>query len=292
VLLCYMLALVLCHSYPGQGPFFYTLKNQAFPNNGHSGAMIYLPSSFNVTTDPLDIAVFIHGFSNCIENCYRDSADAISCTKGQPKRSTYSLIDQIEKIKFKGMLLLPEVAYDQRSSNPGNFANKGVWANFITELFESARDVLGTKTIQNIRQMGIFSHSGAYLVTADISSIGGNTKILQIVLLDSLYGSIPTYDSYIKNSIPNMGPSPTGLRFANVYTDHGGTFDNSIAEARYAQNLFNSSSKSGEFIWDNTYGVLPDGDFGKYACIFKRTETSHDGVPKEFFGKFLAAWST
>ncbi len=80
---------------------------QAFPDSGHPGALVYLPSFFNVTSarngepvhtnvsdnmsvralsGPLHVVVYFHGFYNCIENIVRPPSNATNCTPGAPTR--------------------------------------------------------------------------------------------------------------------------------------------------------------------------------------------------------------
>ena len=55
----------------GAGPpllnssYIFTLKNQGF--DGHPGALVYVPSTFDVkTSEKIQLTVYIHGYSNCI----------------------------------------------------------------------------------------------------------------------------------------------------------------------------------------------------------------------------------
>jgi hypothetical protein len=77
-------------------------------------ALLYVSSHF-VKGGDLNIVVFLHGWylstfdceitrlltsrSNCVANCVRARNDNSNCTPGQPKRSAYGIIDQLENSK-------------------------------------------------------------------------------------------------------------------------------------------------------------------------------------------------
>src|SRR4051812_17790288 len=54
------------------GTFSLTLDAGAFAlTTSHASALVYLPSDFRPTA-PLALIVYLHGFSNCVENVVRE----------------------------------------------------------------------------------------------------------------------------------------------------------------------------------------------------------------------------
>jgi len=277
------------------GTYVYeNMRFQAFPASGKPGALVYFPSSFSTSKDPLNFAVFIHGFHNCVENCVLPVGQGQNCSVGGPARSSYSLIKQIEAAQTPSILLVPEVEYDMASSNPGLFGTKAGWHNFMTELLGlMVEDELIPATwgsVDAINRMTIFSHSGAYQATALIATIGNVSAVREVVLLDSLYGNIDDFNSWIEEAADNVefGTNSTlQRRYANVYTDNGGTYDNSVQQANVTTSLLLSLNQSQLLLTDNTYDTLPAADYLEFPVIFKRSELAHDGVPTYYFQQFL-----
>jgi len=286
-----LLSLAQAQPYPGKGPFLFNLKHQAFPSSGKPGALLYVPTHYQPTGE-FDVVVFIHGFHNCIQNCVRDLGKAISCTSGQPARSTYGIISQLEKSQVRGILLAVEVAYDQASSNPGIFTQEGTWKDFIVEFLSASKPHIGDRTLAQIRRLVIFSHSGAYQITGAIGTqkSSADTKLRQIVLLDSLYGSFNNFDTFISSHVNVIGNSSSQYQYTNVWTDHGGTNVNSMQQAIRIEKLMKTNNKFAQFFWDNTTSTLPPTIYTKYPIIFKHSALTHDQVPTYYFQQLLNGW--
>jgi len=216
-------------------------------------------------------------------------AQGTNCSVGQPKRGSYALIDQLEATGAPVMLLLPEVAYDQASSAAGLFSRPGGWYNFLEELLsESLAPILGERHVSDIGRIVVFSHSGAYLVTGYIATIGNVSQVREVVLFDSLYGAFQMFDQFVKNHLAQLGNQPTQYRFSNVYTDHGGTYNNSLNMEVQVAKWLKAAGKSSYLLFDNTYSTLPPAAY-LTPVIFKRSMLAHDSVPTYYFKQFVTA---
>jgi len=285
-------------SYPGQGPYLYKMKTQAFPKDGHPGALVYVPSSYNVSSgwEPLNLVVYVHGWRNCISNCVLDVGQGTNCTAGQPARNSYSLIKQIEAAQIPALLLLPEVKYDEPNSDPGQLGDAGGWYDFMAELLSLlvSDKILppSMEDVASINRIVVFSHSGAYDVTAAIASVGGVAQVKGIVMLDSLYADFDQFNTWIAQNAANNSfgtTNSTEYMWGNVYTDHGGTYDNSVVQANTTLTFLEASSQQSLMLWDNTYSTLPASDYTTFPIIFKRSELAHDDVPVYYIQQFIQA---
>jgi len=274
------------------------MKTQAFPDSPEAGALVYVPSHYNVSSglEPLNFAVYVHGFHNCISNCVLLAGSGTNCSVGQPARMSYSLIAQIEAAQIPALLLLPEVEYDMASSNPGQFGTAGGWYDFMSELLLllTADNIIpdSMSDVSSINRMAVFSHSGAYDVTASIATIGGVPQVREVVLLDSLYADFDQFNAWIAQNVRNESfgtDSAAQYIWGNVYTDHGGTYDNSLTQANVTLAVLAASNESELMLFDNTYDTLPALDYKTYPVIFKRSELAHDDVPVYYFQQFIQA---
>jgi len=280
---------LLC-SYPGKGPFLFSnMQYQAFPNSGKPGALLYIPSilSSQPSINDLNIVVFIHGWSNCVANCVLSESDNHNCSVSAPKREAYGIIDQLERSKVPAILLAPEVAYDQQSSSAGEFAKKNRWQLFLNEFLQRSSGYIGKHSLDSIKRILVFSHSGGYNTIASILSDGGVPQTREAFLLDSLYARTSDFDNFITKNIKKFGNGVGLYRYGNVYTDNGGTYSLSIDQAKRAGKWTDNSTKL--YLFDNTYSTLPPTAY-KHPILFKRSALSHNGVPRYYVEKFLEAF--
>lgn len=266
--------------------YLFTLDAQAFPESGHPGALVHLPPGFD-RAQPFGVVVFVHGFENCIANCVE--TDATSCTPGAAPRSAFGLIDQFDRAHVPAVLVLPEVAYDEATGDPGQLGATNGLRAFLDELFSvQMAPIIGAHTVGDLGRVILLSHSGGYRVAAAAATIGGVPQLREVDLLDSLYGSIASYDAFVMEHVAPLQPSPDRYgrwRFGSVYTDTGGTDANNVSMAMRATAWVASPDA---MLWDDTYATLAPADYG-HPLIFKRSELGHDGVVRYYFEQFVRA---
>ena len=283
--------------------FLWTLKYQGFP--GHPGALVYIPALFDYAQPQFSLVVYIHGFYNCIENCVLPTPSGCNCSADSAHRDAYGLLDQFASAASnrsnpraaQSIFVAIEVAYDQASSNPGGWGNPLQFSQFLAELL--GEEYLGAqlgpnKTVaQNVDSLRVFSHSGGYQVAADLWSVGGvPDTVLEIVLLDSLYGSLDTFSDYVQDNLARnrVGAAFNQVKFQSIYTDDGGTAQNNVQMAQGLQQLLAAKNQSSLLLFDQTFQTLTPTQYAQYPLLFKRTDLSHNDVPRYYFEQFLK-WS-
>ena len=253
-----------CAPPPPYKTFTFILQNQGF--TGHPGALVYVPSTFNAQVPNISLVVFIHGFHNCIENVVLPGASGCNCSSDGAYDSAYGLIDSFEAAATAGtaegsavsqsLLVAIEVTYDEASSDPGRWAVPGLFAAFVTELLSSDHigQVIGPRNLSNVNRVRMFSHSGGYNVIGDLATVGGVAAAIELTLLDSLYGDIEAFDSFVQKHIDakSFGVGAAQARFHSVYTDYGGTEGNNRAMAARVQQWLSAANQSGLMYYDDT----------------------------------------
>ena len=253
--------------------YLLTLDAGAFaPTTAHPSALVYVPRNFDATP-PLSIIVFIHGFSNCVENVVRDAGG--ECTPDGGTRAAYSLASQLEASNKNAILLVPEIDYDAQTGNPGALGNNDGFKALLTETLADLAGPLHGATLADVGTVLVVSHSGGYQTAAAIATKGGVPGVVEVDLLDSLYGNLTDFDTWAMA----VG---TGRRFADVYTSGGGTLANSQAMATRAQ----AWVPAAELLDDRTTDTLTDAQYA-HELIFKLSGLTHDGVPAYYFGKLV-----
>jgi hypothetical protein len=225
---------------------------------------------------------YIHGFENCVQNIVGD-ADA-PCTAGAPARSSFGLIQQLERASRNALLVCPEVAFDTRSADPGHLGQAGGFRALLTETFARLRPLLGPLEVERAAVEVVASHSGGYRAAAAMATIGG-VEVAEVWLLDSLYGETTSFDGWVEGRSGDFdGTAPTA-RFADVYTAAGGTLANSQAMATRAHGWF--SAAPGDVVDDRSSATWPDETY-RHGLLFKQSALTHDGVARYYFEHLLA----
>ncbi len=152
----------------------------------------------------LDMIFWFHGWRNNV-----DTAAAF-----------YELTKQFIASKRSAVLVLAETARNAPDSYGGKLENPGDFKALVADVLQGLK---AQKLIpQNCASGHILlgGHSGAYRVMARIIKNGG-MAIDETMLFDALYAETDIFMDWIK--------ADAGHRFINLYTDHGGTEDETKA---------------------------------------------------------------
>ncbi len=258
----------------------FELDAAAFPGSGHPDVVVYLPQHFDATP-PIDIVVFLHGWSNCARNVV-GSLDT-SCTPGAGRRRSYALAAQLEASGKNAILVVPELAYDRASGDPGRLADPGQLQALVDETLGKLAPDLGDLTADDLGRVVVASHSGGYHAAAAIVS-GGGLPVDELYLLDSLYGLDDAFDGWIDGDHELFASAPPVHRFATVYTQGGGTLAESQAMAARAAGWFAAATAA---VHDDRTTSTWTAPAYAHGLLFKRTGLTHDGVPRYYFGRLL-----
>jgi hypothetical protein len=191
------------HQYDGK---LYTAKE----HYNDSTVLIIVPKNLDAKKS-VDLVFWFHGWGNHV-----DSAAV-----------RYELTKQFIESKRNAVLILAETAHDAPDSYGGKLENTGVFKALVNDVLQGlkAKQLIGTKCAAGHILLG--GHSGAYRVMARILK-NGQLPIDEVMLFDALYGETDKYMDWIK--------ADTKHRFINLYTDHGGTFDETKAMVKLVTN--------------------------------------------------------
>lgn len=164
-----------------------------------SSVLIITPEHFNAGNS-VDLIFWFHGWNNNIDTAI----------------IKYGLARQFEQSKINAVLVLAETAKNSPDSYGGKLEYENTFAMLASDVINKlVKEKLISKKSKpgNILLMG---HSGAYRVMAHILD-NGNLPVSEVVLFDALYADT---ESFIKWITAN-----SDHRFINIYTDHGGTLE-------------------------------------------------------------------
>ena len=247
------------------------------PSPDHPNVIVYVPQGFDASA-PIDVVVFVHGFNNCITDVLGD--DNIACTSGGPIRNAYQLATQLEASGKNALLVLPEVAYDQATGNPGALGTAGGFRALLEETLANLPAPLGPLALSQIGKVIVSVHSGGYAAVAPMITMG-DVRTDEVWLFDALYGYTTSFEAWMMSDLASFAQRTR--RFGDVYTSGGGTLANSQAMADAVAMWVDAST----IVDDRTTATWPDATY-QHGMLFKASALSHDDVPRYYFERFLS----
>jgi len=168
-----------------------------------NSVLIIAPKNLDVSKT-IDLVFWFHGWHNNIDNA----------------AAYYELTKQFIASKRNAVLVLPETARDAPDSYGGKLENRGVFRALVVDVMKglTKQHVIPVKCVPGHILLG--GHSGAYRVMAQIIA-NGQINIDEAMLFDSLYGETDKFMTWIK--------ADNSHRFIHLFTNNGGTFDESHA---------------------------------------------------------------
>lgn len=180
----------------------HSYKNQLFTVEEHyadSSVLIFVPKEFK-PSNSTNIVVYFHGWYNNIDS---------ACAQ-------FKLIEQFSESNKNAIFVFPEGPKNSPDSFGGKMEDKDGLKNLVTDVlkFLKKKKIISATNIGDIILAG---HSGAYRAIAYSVDQGGLTKnISDVILFDALYSGTEKFLNWIEKF---------NGKFINIYTDHGGTVE-------------------------------------------------------------------
>ena len=206
---------------------------------------IFIPEGFRVT-DNIDFVVHFHGWNNTVAGTLEQ----------------FNLVQQFCDSGKNAIFIVPEGPHLAPDSFGGKLEDTNGFKLFMTETMEklNASGVL-KKSKAEIGNVILSGHSGGYHVMAGIVDHGG-LPIKEAWLFDALYGNTENFVAWQKRE---------NGRMVNIYTDHGGTKEES-------EKLMASYQTNGvSFVsLEETNSVARE--LAKSKIVFIHSDLKHDEV--------------
>lgn len=184
----------------------YTYSGEFFDPATHysdSTVLVVVPDHLKVKNNRVELVFWFHGWRNSIDSAL----------------NYFHLASQLADSKTNAVLVLVEGAKNAADSYGGKLEQPGVFSRLVEDVImnlQKNKIVVATCNAGNIVLAG---HSGAYRVMAFMLQNGG-IEVKEVLLFDALYSQADKYIDWIKKDSTN--------RFVNLYTDGGGTADESV----------------------------------------------------------------
>lgn len=236
-------------------------KDKSYPAKDHysdSTVAIFIPVGFR-ETGQIDFVVHFHGWNNTVAGTLQ----------------SFKLIEQLVESGRNAVLVVPEGPHNAPDSFGGKLEDEGGFQQFMDEAAATLRRQSTLKqkdfAVGNILLSG---HSGGYRVISAILDRGGLTsKVREVWLFDALYAEI---DKFLAWWDQERG------RLLNIYTDTGGTKDDSEA-------MMELLKRRGTRFLSAEEAKVTVEELRNGRLVFLHTDLGHNDVleKRKTFGLFL-----
>jgi hypothetical protein len=245
------------HPDRANGHYYKTNFFSAAEHYSDSTVAMFIPKGFH-PGKTIDFEVHFHGWGNNVAHAL----------------DHYKLIEQFAAAERNAILIVPQGPYNASDTFDGKLEDTNGFARFMAE----AVNVLQTKAGLHHVKIGsiiLSGHSGGYGVISSILVCGGmNDHIREVWLFDALYGRTEKFASWFSTDKAH--------RFIDIYTDHGGTKDET-------ENLMADLKKKNIPFYFAEEPEATPAQLENNKMIFLHTTNTHDVVMQhnDTFKNFL-----
>ncbi len=228
----------------------HTYQNKIYSASDHysdNTVALFIPKGFR-ETGHLDFVIHFHGWHNTVAGTL----------------AAFGLIEQLVASGKNAVLIVPAGPHNAPDSFGGKLETPDGFKHFMAEVVATLQAHAGfTSNDFTIGRIILSGHSGGYRVIASILDRGGLAKNAdEVWLFDALYGRT---DSFIAWADRTPG------RLLNLYTDHGGTKDES---EKFQTRL---TARGTKFLALEETGLTADA-LQKNLFVFIHTDLGHNDV--------------
>ncbi|MCC7536865.1 MAG: hypothetical protein IT379_11655 [Deltaproteobacteria bacterium] len=160
----------------------------------HPLAVVHATSDVRGDHDVLDVVVVFHGWSSCASNVM--GWHRAPCGR---QGGNLEVARRLDAIGLPLVAIVPQLAFEERTGDPGRFAYRGVFPAFVDEVLERSAPLLGRAPgapRPRVGKLVLAAHSAGYATLAAVLRAGAPESLRAVVLLDSLYGHEDVFASY------------------------------------------------------------------------------------------------
>ena len=176
-----------------------------------SSVIIITPKNF-IAKKKVDMIFWFHGWNNNIDSAL----------------VRYGLSRQFAESGIDAVLVLAETAKDAPDSYGGKLEHQNTFKKLTGDVLQKLVSMNVISARDRVGNVILAGHSGAYRVIANILQ-NGNVPVNEVILFDALYADTDKFLAWLT--------ADGDHRFINLYTNNGGTYDETKAMMQQAKNL-------------------------------------------------------
>ena len=233
------------HPKRSEGHKYKTENYSAAEHYSDSTVAIFIPKDFT-ETGTNDFVVHFHGWRQHLPGVL----------------DHYKPIEQLIESRRNAILIVPPGPKDAPDSFGGKLEDEGGFTRFMTEVLQTLKQKSALKNKDAaIGQIILSGHSGGYQVISSIVDRGGLTDhVKEVWLFDALYAQTDKFLIWFEKG---------NKRFIDLYTDHGGTKQETEAL------MATLKSKNVKFVFGNE-SEMKITELPNTGAIFIHTDLAHD----------------
>ena len=182
-----------------QGHIYNNVLYNTVDHYSDSSVIIITPKNF-VAKKKVDMIFWFHGWGNNIDKAL----------------IAYGLSRQLAEADLNAVLVLAETAKNAPDSYGGKLEQNNTFHKLVKDVLQKLVHMHVISSRDRAANMILAGHSGAYRVMANILQ-NGNVPVNEVILFDALYADTDKFMSWLA--------ADKNHRFINLYTNHGGTYD-------------------------------------------------------------------
>lgn len=160
-------------------------------------ALVHAPTHFDAAK-PLHLVVFLHGWRGCARALAL--AGRVRCRERGATRQGWNLTTLHDAAGTTTLFVVPQLAFNQRSSSPGRFRRPGYARCYIRQILQALTDKgrLRRSARQTFPRLTLVAHSAGYRTAAAWLDQGDVASVVQtVVLLDALYDQPRSFSRWL-----------------------------------------------------------------------------------------------
>jgi hypothetical protein len=173
---------------------------------GKPNLWAYVPAAFRADR-PLRLVFVFHGFSSCIESFVGPTS--LPCKPWDAPRTAADLPAQIERSRTGALVLVPQLAYDERLGDPGVLHEGAALERLTREALEGPlADAIGARRLDDVERVAMIAVSGGY--QALFAALGPEPKaafgdkLRDVALLDAYYAEASAIDAWLWRNLTDF----------------------------------------------------------------------------------------
>lgn len=234
------------HSSRANGHKYQNVEYSAEKHYSDNTVALFIPR-VSVKPTEVNFVIHFHGWRNTATNAL----------------SQFSLIQQFAASHRNAVLIAPQGPREAPDSSGGKLEDANGFKSFVDEalaLLKQRGDITREATVGKIILSG---HSGGYRVISSILEHGGlSDSVREVWLFDGLYGRTEQFLNWSER---------TGGRFINIYTDNGGTKDET-------EKMIATLKQRGKKLWATSDRVVLPRELRANKLLFLHSDLGHSEV--------------
>jgi hypothetical protein len=262
---------------PRLAPVSATIPLRHAPFRERTEAFVHAPGSL-AGLDAVPIVVFFHGWYGCLDVVV--GAEDGPCRPGEPTRPAMDLTRQFDRAGVGALLVVPQLAFDRPSSEPGALAEPGFFRSMLEEILASPELASVLPDQKRIGRVILVSHSGSYLALG--RALGrGSVDVHEVWMLDALYQPVPELRTWYRSHTPDFLDHQT-RRLVFLYTTAERTGPRTRA---LLHRLAPDHEGAGLFLGESP-GLVDDKLLAS-PLVGQQTALAHERIPPAAFAALL-----